>query len=127
MKIEKNGVVLTIDREDYPISPREDCNWLGTMICFHNRYGLGDDHDYTSPEDFLQSVVWNNTDSGLAEYVIDGLKNGRWEGLGLEESNGIYSYMVDGECYNTFTHSDICHVVDYVIEDLSLDALLDIS
>jgi len=28
-------------------SPREDDN-LGTMVCFHNRYSLGDKHDYNS-------------------------------------------------------------------------------
>jgi hypothetical protein len=28
-----------------PESPRNWCN-LGTMVCFHNRYNLGDEHDY---------------------------------------------------------------------------------
>jgi hypothetical protein len=49
----------TVDYKEYTInifqdeainSPREDDN-LGTMICFHKRYDLGDKHDYKT-EDF---------------------------------------------------------------------------
>ena len=29
-------------------SPRTSCDNLGTMICFHNRYNLGDKHEYSS-------------------------------------------------------------------------------
>lgn len=29
-----------------PINPRENCDYLGKMICLHRRYNLGDDHDY---------------------------------------------------------------------------------
>lgn len=35
------GCQVIIDYDDYPHNPREDCN-LGTMVCFHNRYSLGD-------------------------------------------------------------------------------------
>ncbi len=38
---------IRIEQDFDPSSPREDCN-LGTMVCFHNRYNLGDDHDYQS-------------------------------------------------------------------------------
>jgi hypothetical protein len=41
-----------ITRDDYPDSPREWDN-LGTMVCFHRRYGLGDEHDYRTPHAFL--------------------------------------------------------------------------
>lgn len=41
-----NYVVRTY-HEDSPDSPREWDN-LGTMVCFHGRYDLGDKHDYNS-------------------------------------------------------------------------------
>jgi len=41
---------LRIEQEESPESPREWDN-LGTMICFHGRYNLGDDHNY-NPSDF---------------------------------------------------------------------------
>lgn len=47
---EYNGHVIDIVYDNNPDDPR---NWdnLGTMICFHRRYSLGDRHDYKS-EDF---------------------------------------------------------------------------
>ena len=41
---------LKIEQESYPESPREWDN-LTTMICFHKRYDLGDEHNY-KPADF---------------------------------------------------------------------------
>ena len=41
-----NFIVRTY-QEDSPESPRSWDN-LGTMVCFHNRYNLGDKHDYNS-------------------------------------------------------------------------------
>ena len=40
------SIIQDVDAED----PR---NWdnLGTMICFHRRYSLGDKHDYSCSED----------------------------------------------------------------------------
>ncbi len=37
----KNGNILYIIQDDQPIDPRSDDN-LGTMICWHRRYSLGD-------------------------------------------------------------------------------------
>ena len=38
---------IKVVQDDSPSSPREDDN-LGTMVCFHGRYNLGDKHDYNS-------------------------------------------------------------------------------
>lgn len=43
--IEYKGYTIKIVSDDDPESPREWDN-LGTMVCFHNRYALGDKHDY---------------------------------------------------------------------------------
>jgi hypothetical protein len=41
--------------DEYPENP---CSWdnLGTMVCWHRRYNLGNQHNFRSPEDFLQWV-----------------------------------------------------------------------
>lgn len=36
---------ISVEQSDYPESPRTMCDHLGTMICFHRRYSLGDKHD----------------------------------------------------------------------------------
>jgi len=40
---------IEIFPDEEPYNPRDDDN-LGTMICFHNRYSLGDDHSYSSSD-----------------------------------------------------------------------------
>jgi hypothetical protein len=40
---------IKIVQDTDPSSPREDDN-LGTMVCFHKRYDLGDKHDYNHIE-----------------------------------------------------------------------------
>ena len=46
-------------------SPREWSN-LGTMVCWHSRYGLGDKHDYSDPKDFLLSLLLEHENELLA-------------------------------------------------------------
>ncbi len=46
-------------------NPREWDN-LGKMICFHGRYDLGDEHDYSDPKDFLLSLLLEHENELLA-------------------------------------------------------------
>ena len=46
-EITKGNKTLRIFTDDSPFNPREDDN-LSKMICYHNRYNLGDKHDYQS-------------------------------------------------------------------------------
>lgn len=47
-----SGNVLTISNDDHAASPREMGDMLGTMVCFHRRYELGDNdkHSYKSSD-----------------------------------------------------------------------------
>jgi hypothetical protein len=44
--------LIEIEQDMNPESPREKDYWdnFGTMVCFHNRYSLGDEHDYNSDD-----------------------------------------------------------------------------
>lgn len=48
--------ILEIVRDEFPEDPR---NWdnLGTMVCWHRRYNLGDKHDYKTYRDFLEDFA----------------------------------------------------------------------
>ena len=48
---EKDGFTLYLMQDSYTESPREWDN-LGTMVCWHRRYELGDKHKFYSPDDF---------------------------------------------------------------------------
>ena len=49
------GVVIC--RDEFPLNPREEFDNLGTMVCWHNRYLLGDEHRYTNPRHFLHTLA----------------------------------------------------------------------
>jgi hypothetical protein len=53
MTEEYKGYKIKICIDENPFSPREDDN-LGTMVCFHRRYDLGDKHDFETPDDCVQ-------------------------------------------------------------------------
>lgn len=54
MEVQNNGIQLEVFFDLDSDSPREWDN-VGTMVCFHNRYALGDRHNYDSPQDFKES------------------------------------------------------------------------
>lgn len=50
------GLNIEICTDDYAESPREWDN-LGTMVCWHNRYNLGDKHNFESPDRFREELA----------------------------------------------------------------------
>lgn len=52
-------------------SPRRDGENFGTMVCFHRRYSLGDDHKYENKDDFLRDLYLKavgNNEQGKQKY-----------------------------------------------------------
>jgi hypothetical protein len=70
----KNGYKLEILNDDCPMSPREWDN-LGTMICFHRGYRLGDKHNYKEPESFLIDI-WESeaTEQEKLDFILNTCK-----------------------------------------------------
>ncbi|MBV6342342.1 hypothetical protein [Candidatus Magnetobacterium casense] len=50
---QEGEVLVEIFTYESPESPREWDN-LGTMVCWHRRYSLGDKHDFKTPEEFKE-------------------------------------------------------------------------
>jgi len=53
---EHKGLKVSIWRDEDPIDPRDWDN-IGEMVCFHNRYKLGDKHTFRDPEQFEAFMV----------------------------------------------------------------------
>lgn len=57
---------IEIFQDEYCESPRNSIDNLGTMICFHNRYNLGDSHHYNENDysnwDELKKAIIKNED-----------------------------------------------------------------
>jgi hypothetical protein len=52
---------LKIEQDTDPMNPRTEWDNLGTMVCFHNRYDLGDKTDYRT-EDYNS---WDELKEGI--------------------------------------------------------------
>lgn len=77
--IEYKGYQIKISQDDSPLNPREDwdCN-LGTIVCFHRRYDLGDkNHGFRSRDysgwDELEKALREEHDAAmiLPIYMMD--------------------------------------------------------
>jgi hypothetical protein len=48
---------LRIEQDDYPHDTPRDWDNLGTMVCWHSRYNLGDEHSYSDPACFYETLA----------------------------------------------------------------------
>jgi hypothetical protein len=69
MKEEYRGYDINIEQDDPFESPREWDN-LGTMVCFHKRYDLGDKHNFNDPDD-VREFLKNTNVIVLSLYLYD--------------------------------------------------------
>lgn len=97
---------LIVEREDYPDNPRSWDN-IGTMVCFHPRYDLGDKHYYGSPAEFLLDLL-NDADLG-------GIEGAAREDI-LEAGSGIfeevYHFWLETQC-----KQDVRDVLDFLKDE----------
>ena len=66
-----NTKELKIFQDDNAESPRTFCDPLGSMVCFHGRYNLGDEHDFDSPEEFRECINEKDIAVILPLYLYD--------------------------------------------------------
>jgi len=78
MELKYKGYTIKIEQDDDPFSPRDNDN-IGTMVCFHSRYDLGDKgHGYT-PETLMEKVKDPDT-VALPLFLLD--HSGLWISTG---------------------------------------------
>lgn len=58
-KFKVGSLRVSIHQDTDAQSPRKDDN-LGTMVCWHRNYKLGDDHEFKTPGDFEESDDYKN-------------------------------------------------------------------
>lgn len=70
ISVSNENLKLEVFRDEFAESPREWDN-LGTMVCWHRRYNLGDKHEYEDPQDFQESEEYKNAFVILPVYLYD--------------------------------------------------------
>lgn len=63
----ENAVLKIVQDADSSMNPRIDFDNFGHMICWHSRYNLGDDHNFSSPREFLEEHVLRFNEDDLHE------------------------------------------------------------
>lgn len=69
-KIKYRNHTIEIATDEIPANPREWDN-LGTFVAFHNRYEMGDKHEFESPEDLHEWIDEQSELVYLAVYMYD--------------------------------------------------------
>ena len=127
-KRDDKEVAVLIQWDKYPESPRRWCN-LGTMVCSHSNYKLGDPHDYKYPQDFFADLVKEiMSEAELRQKIVSGIPNLEVakddEDLVLLEhvqttrgEEGIYS-IASGE-----TMDDLMRDLYYRLDELEVSTL----
>jgi hypothetical protein len=96
-----------------PINPREwECN-AGRMICWHDRYNLGDDHNYADPAEFMEELACEADDDLMEELYR--LKEDVW--------NRLYDRAVDAGRDDPFNYAE--RLISARIEKLVDNAVRD--
>lgn len=106
---EKDGKILRIYQDEFPENPREWDN-LGTMLCFHKRYKLGDETDLKSVDfsswDEIEEYLFKEKGAVIALplYLYDHsglyMKVGSWHGL-LSQGHAEFDSGQVGFIYTT--------------------------
>lgn len=86
------GYRIVLHADSDPENPRKGMDNLGTMVCFHRRYNLGDEHNYSNPMDLLVTLGVDEEEIGVNP--TDDLGDGSklrivWEPLYLYDHSGI--------------------------------------
>ena len=51
-----SGYILKVYTDDNPVNPREEWDNLGTLVCFHSRYDLGDKHHFRNADKVMEHI-----------------------------------------------------------------------
>ena len=68
--IEYKKFHIDIYQDEYPINPRKEYDNLGTMVCWHSRYALGDIQPNENPVEWLRELAQQHLDpDNEAKYI----------------------------------------------------------
>ena len=70
-QINYRGYIISIYPEEDPINPRTECDNFGHMACWHDRYSLGDKHDFKYPSNFHEFETAEHIPLVLPLYLYD--------------------------------------------------------
>lgn len=126
--------ILKVEQDDSSESPRKWDN-LGTMVCWHRRYNLGDEHNYSSPSDFLQEFACELFGYEDVDWIQDKAKE-YMSNFKVTKGDDSFEIYEKGELYDDgYENEDDCYnelanvrgqFIDEIYENMSNNELLEI-
>lgn len=105
--------------EHSDLNPRTDfdCN-ASEMVCFHSRYSLGDNHDYSSPENFLVSIIEEHLSDSQKEILLKPYFEKHYPNIRVEVDKENESFDINYD-YRSYDNRIVdCNYKSYNISDL---------
>lgn len=87
----KDNAMLAVLYDGEVENPRTFSESLGTMVCWHRRYSLGDEHNYDEPYKFLESLVLESVSS---EDIIKFAKESKYLNVAYNRSEKGYDIQI---------------------------------
>jgi len=69
--VEYRGMTIEIKNDEHGFNPRTDCDNGGKLICFHRRYSLGDNHEFSNPDELQEFLDSGKVLASLPLYLYD--------------------------------------------------------
>lgn len=115
------GRLITITHESDPVNPRTEYENKGKMICFHNRYTLGDKHSYSNPREFVQDITDAEAKGPLPNDDLARASRLLWLPLYLYDHSGITMKTSPFTCPWDSGQVGVIYITyDQIAEDMSV-------
>lgn len=125
---DSNGKIyrIHVEQDDEPLNPRTDWDGhVGHMMCWWNRYSLGDKNDFKEPEAFLNDLVRHHVSENK---IINFVKSGKTSnGLELKYNRHKKTWELWGYWKHWWTGNEVHHgvIADYEPIDWLIDDIVD--
>lgn len=118
----KKNMTLAVIRDVTPSNPRVNNDNFGTMFCWHDKYNLGDSHDYDHSYDFLEAVIYEHQSS---KKIIDFAKTAYSTDFKYDKSKNGYVIFDRASKSSDYREYDFIEGNEHQIDDDLAYALLD--
>ena len=92
---QKSRYKLKIEYDEDGLNPRTDYDNFGHMICWHSRYNLGDENNYSEPKELLRELARSTLDE---QEIIDYLKKGNSDTVKLDYNRSSREWELNVYC-----------------------------
>lgn len=115
-----NRYCMHVHQDEIPDDPRENCEPLTTMACWHRRRNLGDDIGNLEPDVFWQKLVEDNVPE---EFITAAAIAGEIGSISVSanaDDPKLYDIRIDGELHEENMGVPESYIPRYILNDLSI-------